>query len=208
MILAASKRDAVKAAALRNAGRIPAVVYNRDLNIPVSVGLREFDRIFREAGSGTLIRLDLGSEKINVLVRAVQMNKRRREPMHVDFYAVTAGEKVEVGVDIELEGTPQGVRDGGNLDVQRREVLIYIEPHLIPSALSLDISGLEIGDAIHVADLVPLLPAEAELVDAEDLTVCAVVAPRAVEEEEELEADEAVEPEVIGEEDDGESEEE
>src|SRR5690625_472757 len=203
MILAASKRDAVKAAALRNAGRIPAVVYNRDLNIPVSVGLREFDRIFREAGSGTLIRLDLGSEKINVLVRAVQMNKRRREPMHVDFYAVTAGEKVEVGVDIELEGTPQGVRDGGNLDVQRREVLIYIEPHLIPSALSLDISGLEIGDAIHVADLVQLLPAEAELVDAEDLTVCAVVAPRAVEEEEELEADEAVEPEVIGEEDDG-----
>lgn len=208
MILAASKRDAVKAAALRNAGRIPAVVYNRDLNIPVSVKMREFDRIFREAGSGTLIRLDLGSEKINVLVRAVQMNKRRREPMHVDFYAVTAGEKVEVGVDIELEGTPQGVRDGGNLDVQRREVLIYIEPHLIPPALSLDISGLEIGDAIHVADLVPLLPAEAELVDAEDLTVCAVVAPRAAEEEEELEDEAAVEPEVIGEEDDGESEDE
>src|SRR5690625_2843871 len=198
MILAASKRDAGKASALRSAGRIPAVVYNRDINIPVSVKLREFDRVFREAGSGTLIRLDLGSEKINVLVRAVQMNKRRREPMHVDFYAVTAGQQVEVGIDIELEGTPQGVRDGGDLDVQRREVTIMIEPHLITAALSLAISGLEIGDAIHIGDLKALLPAEAELVDSEEMTVCAVVAPR-LEEEEEEEVDEAAEPEVIGE---------
>lgn|SRR5690625_5031424 len=205
MILAASKRDAGKASALRSAGRIPAVVYNRDINIPVSVKLREFDRVFREAGSGTLIRLDLGSEKINVLVRAVQMNKRRREPMHVDFYAVTAGQKVEVGVDIELEGTPQGVRDGGNLDVQRREVLILIEPHLIPGALSIDVSDLAIGDSIHVSDLVALLPAEAELVDSEELSICTVVPPRLAEEEEE-DTETPDEPEVIGEEDAGDEE--
>lgn len=205
MILAASKRDAGKASALRSAGRIPAVVYNRDINIPVSVKLREFDRVFREAGSGTLIRLDLGSEKINVLVRAVQMNKRRREPMHVDFYAVTAGQKVEVGVDIELEGTPQGVRDGGNLDVQRREVLILIEPHLIPGALSIDVSDLAIGDSIHVSDLVALLPAEAELVDSEELSICTVVPPRLAEEEEE-DTETPDEPEVIGEGDAGDEE--
>lgn len=202
MNLAAEKRDGGKASALRLAGRIPAVVYNRELNIPVSVNIREFDRIFREAGSGTLIDLDLGNEKHSVLVKAVQMNKRRRIPQHVDFYAVTAGQKVQVGVNIILEGTPQGVKDGGNLDVQRREVTISVEPRYIPSEVVLDVSGLNIGDALHISDLESLLPEQAELVDGPELTICAVVAPR-VAEEEETDTDASVEPELIGE-DDGE----
>src|SRR5690554_8198138 len=78
MKLAAEKRDADKVSALRSTGRIPAVVYNKELNIPVSVNTREFDRVFREAGSGTLINLDIGSDRHSVLVKAVQMNKRRR----------------------------------------------------------------------------------------------------------------------------------
>lgn len=199
MNLAAEKRDGDKASALRLAGRIPAVVYNRELNIPVSVNIREFDRIFREAGSGTLIDLDLGNEKHSVLVKAVQMNKRRRIPQHVDFYAVTAGQKVQVGVNIILEGTPQGIKDGGNLDVQRREVQISVEPRYIPNEIVLDVSGLAIGDALHISDLEALLPKQAELVDSPELTICAVVAPRVAEDEAEADTDAGVEPERIGE---------
>lgn len=199
MKLAAQKREAEKPSALRAAGRIPAVVYNREVNVPVSVNIREFDRIFREAGSGTLINLELGSEKHSVLVKAVQMNKRRRVPQHVDFYAVTAGQKVQVGVNINLEGTPYGVREaGGNLDVQRREVVINVDPRNIPAQFDLDISGLNIGDAVHISDLEHLLPEDAELVDNPELTIAAVVAPRVVEEETE-ETEVATEPEVIGE---------
>lgn len=199
MKLAAQKRDAEKASALRAAGRIPAVVYNRELNVPVSVNIREFDRVFREAGSGTLINLDLGSETHPVLVKAVQMNKRRRTPQHVDFYAVTAGQKVQVGVDINFEGTPRGVRDdGGAFDVQRREVVIEVDPRNIPSELTVDVSELGIGDALHISDLAHLLPEDADLVDSPELTVAAVVAPRLVEEEED-ETAEVTEPEVIGE---------
>ena len=199
MKLAAEKRDAEKVSALRSAGRIPAVVYNRELNVPISVNTREFDKVFREAGSGTLIDLDLGKEKHSVLVKAVQMNKRRREPQHVDFYAVTAGQKVQVGVNIILEGTPVGVREGGNLDVQRREVVISVEPRLIPNQLEVDVSELAIGDSLHIADIAKLLPAEADLVDSPELTICAVVAPRVADEAEET-ADEAAEPELVGEE--------
>lgn len=199
MKLAAQKRDAEKASALRAAGRIPAVVYNRELNVPVSVNIREFDRVFREAGSGTLINLDLGSETHPVLVKAVQMNKRRRTPQHVDFYAVTAGQKVQVGVDINFEGTPRGVRDdGGAFDVQRREIVIEVDPRNIPSELTIDVSELGIGDALHISDLAHLLPEDADLVDSPELTVAAVVAPRLVEEEED-ETTEVTEPEVIGE---------
>lgn len=199
MKLAAEKRDAEKVSALRSAGRIPAVVYNRELNVPISVNTREFDKVFREAGSGNLIDLDLGKEKHSVLVKAVQMNKRRREPQHVDFYAVTAGQKVQVGVNIILEGTPVGVREGGNLDVQRREVVISVEPRLIPNQIEVDVSELAIGDSLHIADIAKLLPAEADLVDSPELTICAVVAPRVADEAEET-ADEAVEPELVGEE--------
>lgn len=200
MKLAAQKREAEKPSALRAAGRIPAVVYNREVNVPVSVNIREFDRVFREAGSGTLINLDLGSEKHSVVVKAVQMNKRRRVPQHVDFFAVTAGQKLQVGVNIILEGTPQGVRDGGNLDVQRREVVINVDPRNIPSHFELDVSELTIGDAIHISDLVHLLPEDAELVDNAELTIAAVVAPRVAEADEETEDEASVEPEVIGEE--------
>src|SRR5690625_662316 len=194
MKLAAQKRDAEKASALRAAGRIPAVVYNRELNVPVSVNIREFDRVFREAGSGTLINLDLGSETHPVLVKAVQMNKRRRTPQHVDFYAVTAGQKVQVGVDINFEGTPRGVRDdGGAFDVQRREIVIEVDPRNIPSELTIDVSELGIGDALHISDLAHLLPEDADLVDSPELTVAAVVAPRLAEEAEE-ETAEVTEP--------------
>ena len=204
MKLAAVKRDAGKASALRTQGRIPAVVYNKELNIPVSVSLREFDRVFRQAGSGNLIDLDLGNEKHSVLVKAVQMNKRRRVPQHVDFYAVIAGQKVQVGVNIVLEGTPEGVKEGGNLDVQRREVQISIEPRYIPSEITVDVSHLNIGDALHIGDIQHLLPKEAELVDAPELTICAVVAPRVAEASTD-ESAEGTEPEVIGESGDGEA---
>ena len=199
MQLTAQKRTSGEARALRRSGRIPGIVYNRQLNIPVSVELRAFDKVFRSQGSSNVIDLDIDGQTHEVLVRAVQMDKRRREPQHVDFYAVTAGQKVEVHVPIHLVGTPVGVKeDGGMLDQQRREIFISILPRLIPQALELDVSALEIGDALHISDLVAHLPAEAEVLDPPDTTIVTVVPPRLEEEEP---AEEVLEPELIGEED-------
>jgi large subunit ribosomal protein L25 len=138
------------------------------------------------------------------------MDKRRREPMHVDFYAITEGQVVDVHVPIELVGTPAGVREGGQLDVQRREVHISILPRLIPNHVELDISGLAIGDSLHVSDVLSVLPAEARILDEAGLTIVAVVPPRVAEEELEVAEEEGVEPEIVGrvgEEDEGEGEE-
>jgi large subunit ribosomal protein L25 len=90
------------------------------------------------------------------------------------------------------------VRDGGVLDVQKRDVLISILPRLIPQHIDIDVSALKIGDSLHVRDLKSALPAEAEILDDEDITIAAVVPPRA---EEPVEAAAAAptsaEPEVI-----------
>lgn len=195
MKLEAQKRDAGAPASLRRQGRLPAIVYNKSLNVPVSVDLKTFDRVFRAQGTAHLIDLEVDGETHPVLVKAVQMDKRRRLPQHVDFYAVTAGQKVNVHVPIELTGTAVGAREGGQLDVQRREVHLSVLPRLIPDHVVLDVGGLGIGDSLHVRDLAAVLPAEAEILDDLDLAVVAVVAPRVALEEEPVEA--AVEPEVI-----------
>ena len=199
MDLSAQKREPGNAAQLRQKGDIPGVVYNKDVNVPISLELKAFDRVFRSQGTSNIIDLDIaGDEKREVLVRAVQMNKRRRIPQHVDFYVITAGQLVEVAVVIEIMGTPIGVKEGGLMDVQRREINISILPRLIPHAIEVDVSELSIGDSLHISDIADKLPSEAEILDDLERTIVAVVAPRIEAEPEET--DELLEPEVIGEE--------
>ena len=194
MKLEARKRAVGAVGALRRAGQMPAVVYNSQLNQPVSVDLKAFDRVFRSQGTSSVIDLEVDGDVVPVLVKAVQMDKRRRQPQHADFFAVTANQPVSVHLPIELKGVAIGTRDGGQLDVQRREVHISVLPRLIPGTI--DIAGLAIGDSLHVRDLQAYLPAEAEILDDLDLAIVAVVPPRLAIEEEEP-AEEEVEPEVI-----------
>ncbi len=126
------------------------------------------------------------------------MDKRRRAPLHVDFYAVTAGQPVDVAVPLNYTGTAAGVREGGQLDMKRRELHISVLPRLIPPSIEVDISDLTIGDSLHINDLPEsLLPEGAQLLDDADLTLITVVPPRVEEVEEPAELEEA-EPEVIG----------
>lgn len=195
MKLLASRRTPGKAGALRLAGQMPAVVYNRELNIPIAVDLKSFDRVFRAQGTSSIIDLEVDGESHEVLVKQVQMDKRKRLPVHADFYAVTAGQLVDVHIPLEFVGTAAGSREGGQLDVQRREVHISILPRLIPQHLMVDVSALKIGDSLHVSDLKALLPAEAEILDDLELTLVAVVPPRVAEEV--VTEVGATEPEVI-----------
>jgi large subunit ribosomal protein L25 len=197
MKLEASKRTAGHNAAHRRAGRLPGVLYNKELNLPIAVETKAFDRVFREQGTSSLIDLDVDGTEHQVLVREVQMDKRKRVPLHVDFYAITAGQKLEVYVPVHFEGTSQGQKDGGQLDVQRREVGIYVLPSQIPHDITVDITELTIGDSVHIGDVRALLPETAEIIDDESLTLVTVLAPRLEVEEEEEELEEA-EPEVIG----------
>src|SRR5690606_18004483 len=165
MKLHAQVRTEDDARSLRRAGRLPAVMYNCELNQKLSGESRSFDQAFRAQGTTSLIDLDVDGNVHSVLVKQVQMDKRRREPMHVDFYAVTANQAVDVNVPIEIVGTAIGVREGGQLDVQRREVRISVLPRLIPNHVEVDVSELAIGGTVHVSDVVALLPPEAKVLD-------------------------------------------
>jgi large subunit ribosomal protein L25 len=199
MKLSAEKRAGQDVAVLRRSGRLPAIMYNKALNVPVSIDLREFDKVFRSQGTSHVIDLELDGKTHEVLVKDVQMNKRKRLPQHVDFYAVTAGQAVDVYVHLDFQGTPVGVREGGGqVDVQRREIHISILPRFIPERVELDVSGLEIGHALHVRDIVDVLPKQARILDDEDLTVITVLPPKLAEEAAAEAAPAEGEPEVIG----------
>lgn len=202
MKLAANTRNAGKAKTLRNKGQLPGIVYNNELNISVSVEMRAFDKVFRSQGMSHVIDLDIDGKNHEVLVRQVQMDKRRREPIHVDFYEVTAGQKVQVGVTIDFIGTPAAAKEGGQIDIQRREVLIDVIPRYIPDKLEVDISGLDFGDSLHISDIASQLPEQADILDDEGLTLVTILAPRLPEEEEDTGEEEMMVPEVIGESDD------
>ena len=199
MRVSAQKRIPGNAPKLLETGRLPGVVYNKETNIPVSLELREFDKAFRSQGTSNVINLDIDGEEHDVLVRAVQMDKRRRQPIHIDFFAVSANQPVEVAVPLEFVGTAAGAKEGGQTDVQRREVRIRVLPRFIPQQhLEVDVSELAIGDSLHLSDVIGQLPSQAEVLDAPEETVVAILPPRVEEPEEPVEA-EAAEPEVIGE---------
>lgn len=195
MELQAQKRQAGKTQ--RGQGMLPGIVYNHEMNVPVSVDMKAFDKVFRAQGTSSIIDLNIDGQNQEVLVKAVQMDKRKRIPQHVDFYAVMANQAVEVDVPITLVGTPEGVRDGGVLDIQKRDVQISILPRLIPQHIDVDVSSLKIGDSLHVRDLKAVLPAEAEILDDEDITIAAVVPPRAEEPVAAAAVPAGTEPEVI-----------
>lgn len=196
---------------LRGTGRIPGVVYGRHEDTrAVSVDAHELEVLFsRISVENTIIELSVEGEKeaVSALVREVQSHPYRNEVVHVDFYQVHAGEELEVDVPIRLEGVPAGVREeGGVLDHVIHELTVRCLPSNIPNVLTLDVSAMEIGDALHVSDL-PLPEGVTSMIDGER-TVCGVAAPRieeepAVEEGAELEGvvegeEGAPEPEVIG----------
>ncbi len=187
---------------IRATGKIPGNVYGHGA-APMAIQADELQfraLISKISTENTLIDLRVGDEEPkSVLIREVQRHPYRPVILHVDFFEITAGEKIRVSVPVRLEGNPIGVRNGGILQVIRYELEIECLPRDIPSAFEVDISELKIGESLHIGDVGT---GDVDVIEEDNLTVCMVVMPKAapVEEEEEAEVDELgadTEPEVI-----------
>ena len=175
---------------LRRAGRVPGVVYGGDGDaVMVSMESREAMNLFHHISvENTILELDLGgSSTTQALVREIQTHPHRSELIHVDFMRIKAGVAIEVSVPLHLVGTPEGVRnEGGLLDQIFHDVPVKCVPSKIPEVIEVDVSHLEIGDALRAKDLP--MPADVENLLDPERTICLVSAPRAAEGTEEEEA--------------------
>lgn len=189
---------------LRQAGRIPAVLYGQGHDgVSLSLDSYELNQLLSTAGARTsILELEVkGSDRSgmqNVLIKEVQRHPYKDLILHMDFLEVAMDELITVMVPIEVLGTPKGVTiDDGILEMKRRELEIECLPNVIPDSLTVDVTELEIGDAIHVEDIE--VPEGITIIHETNFTLLTVVAP-AVEVEPEEELEEGEEGEEVEEE--------
>ncbi len=200
--LTAEKRSETgKSAArsMRRTGYLPAVVYGHgEESHALRLKTDEVQQLLgRISVATTMIDLHVvGEDPQRVLIREVQRHPYRDDILHLDFFHVRADEAISIEVPVQLEGKPVGVEAGGILQQIRYEIEIECLPDEIPEAFTVDVSALDVGDSIHIADVDT---GGVDVLDEPDLTICTVVPPTVlkVEEEvpEEVEVIEGAEPE-------------
>lgn len=189
LTLSAAKRDLVgkQVKQLRADGKLPAVVYGFETeNTPLVIDAKLFRKIYREAGTNTLVTLELDGKAIKVLIHDIQLDPVYDQVEHVDFYAVNMKEKVETEVPLTFIGVAPAVKElQGNFVENRHEIEISALPTEIPQEIEVDISVLAtFDDMIRAKDL--KLPTGVELVEDPETTIAFVEEPMS---EAELEAE-------------------
>ena len=187
---------------LRSQGAVPGSVYGTHTKpYNITVNTRELgDVLHRATGENVLVDLqvDEGGKTNNrlALIQEVQHHPFLDTILHVDFHEVLATEKLHTKVPVRPVGEPAGVKNGGGvLEYVMRELHVECLPKDLPELLEVNVEKLEIGESIHVKDVVP--PAGVALTDDKDMTIFLIVAPIAEEVAATPEAG-AAEPEVIG----------
>jgi large subunit ribosomal protein L25 len=189
---------------LRRTGLVPAIVYGKGTE-PINVAVDAHDlhmALHTEAGSNALINLEIEDDKVVLtMARIIERHPFRNEYRHVDFVTVSLDETVHAEVAIHFEGTPAGALEGGVFSPQRTHVMVETLATTIPSFIELDVSGVEIGDSLRIADL-PILEGVIYTEDPEGVVMSVTVPAAEIEEPEELEGEEGEEL-AEGEESDG-----
>jgi large subunit ribosomal protein L25 len=201
--LTVRSRDAVGKSAVRKMradGLVPAVLYGKEVeSTPLAIDEHVLSRFLYKHGQSTLVSLvtdagGQGEEKL-AIIKDIQYHPVTGRVSHLDFYGIQIGVPIEVEVPLNFTGKAVGIAKGGLLQLVRRTLEIRCLPREIPEELTIDVSDLDIGDAIHVNDLEM---EGIEFVSPINFTIVTVQAAKAeaepeVEEvEEELEAAEVV----------------
>ncbi len=196
----ATGRNAVKK--VKAAQAVPAILYGSGVEpTPLQVERRAIDSLLSHAvGENILVNLEIddagkGAKRL-ALINEVQHHPVNRSILHIDFQAVSMNETLVAEIVIEPVGEPNGVKNfGGLLEQSLRSVEVECLPKDLPEIIRVDVTGLNLGESLHVADL-PALPGVKYVADA-DVTVFLVSEPKTTEEAAPTEAAATAEPEVI-----------
>lgn len=144
--------------ALRNNDSIPAILYGHATEpVLLSVGTYDFSEMIRKNGSsGLFLNLAVSGDSKplrTVLLKDIQSDVFGLKYLHADFQEVDMDTKVSVMVPVETKGVAPGIKAGGLLQIIRRELELLCLPINVPESVCVDVSALNIGDAIHVKDI-------------------------------------------------------
>jgi large subunit ribosomal protein L25 len=172
---------------LRRNGRVPAVVYGGKQE-PISIHVEEKE-LRRQLGTGhffnSIVEIVVGGQTVRTLPKDVAFHPVSDRPLHADFLRLAANAKVHVEVPVVFANEPAspGLKKGGVLNIVRHELELVCEADKIPDDIVIDVTGLEIGDSIHISH-VKLPAGSASAITDRDFTIATIVAPSSLKSEE------------------------
>lgn len=180
--------------ALRRSNNVPCVLYGPDTDsVPFQLPVNTLQKLIFSRTT-QIVEIAVEDESWTCILKDYDLHPITDRPTHADFQVLREGRLITLTVPVRFEGIPQGQKEGGDTQINIREIGITCLPKNIPSEITVDISELLVGDSLHVYDL------EVEGVEFEvapEQTLVSVVAPRLeVLEPEEEEAEELEEGEL------------
>jgi len=152
-----SKRESVgKVAtkALRNADKVPCVLYGSEKPLHFSANELDFSKLVYTPNAHTVV-LDIdGNQKINAILQDIQFHPVSDKILHVDFYQLSDDKEVSMDIPVQIEGSSPGVMlEGGVLVISKRKLKVKALPKNLPDFINVDISKLKLGNKISTVDL-------------------------------------------------------
>ena len=172
---------------LRREGRVPAVIYGNK-ETPLSIHVEEKE-LARQLGTGhffnSVVELEVGGQRFRTLPKDVAFHPVSSRPLHVDFLRLSAHARVNVEVPVVFinETASPGLKRGGVLNIVRHELELICESENIPDDIQIDVTGLDIGAAIHISH-VKLPEGAVSAIADRDFTIATIVAPSALKSDE------------------------
>jgi large subunit ribosomal protein L25 len=189
--------------ALRRDGRTPAVIYGgKEEPTMIHVEQKELiKQLMTGHFMNSIVNITIGGKTIRTLPKDVAFHPVTDRPTHADFLRLTGDSKVEVQVPVVFinEAASPGLKKGGVLNIVRHELDLICPNDSIPSEIEIDVTGKDVGDAIHISEVTLPKGVESAITDR-DFTIATLVAPSALKKSEGAAASETTE-EAEGEED-------
>jgi len=180
---------------LRRDKQVPAVFYGPHAAATMlSVNYSDLQSLIKSTTSENIIlqlriESDQGTETRSVILKELQADPIKPLYYHADFYEIAMDKELTLNIALHLVGSPPGVAKGGILQPVKRDLQVSCLPGDMVESIEVDVSALEIGDAVHVKDIV--LPKGIQSLEDEEETVAVVAAPHVVAEKVEEEGEEA-----------------
>ncbi|MCL6251985.1 50S ribosomal protein L25/general stress protein Ctc [Altererythrobacter sp. KTW20L] len=169
--------------ALRREGRVPAVIYGGNEE-PTTIHVEE-KLLMKQLMTGhfmnSIVMIELGGKSLRTLPKDVAFHPVSDRPIHVDFLRLAKGSSIEVEVPVVFinEEASPGLKRGAVLNIVRHELALVCDADKIPSEIEIDVTGLDVGDSIHISSVT--LPAgSTSAITDRDFTIATVVAPSAL----------------------------
>ncbi|MBA3896259.1 MAG: 50S ribosomal protein L25/general stress protein Ctc [Sphingomonadaceae bacterium] len=169
--------------ALRREGRVPCVIYGNKED-PATIHVEE-KALMKALHTGhfmnSVVMVEVAGSPVRTLPKDVSFHPVSDRPLHVDFLRISEHAKVTVNVPVHFvnEDAAPGIKRGGVLNVVRHELELTCDAAEIPDAITIDLTGRDIGDSIHIS-AVTLPEGVTSAIDDRDFTIATIIAPSAL----------------------------